>query len=196
MCHRVRAAMAKEPLKGMLKGAVEADETYVGGKPRKFNKIGCVKRNRFDNKTPVVAVVERGGNVRLKVIANLTAKNLQGFVRANVHKDSTLYTDEHPSYNGLGYDFAGGRKRVIHSYYEYVRGDAHINTAECFFSLLKRGVTGSFHKISKEHLQRYCDEFSWRWNLRKIDDEERTFRTLQQMEGRRLFYREPLRKAS
>jgi|WetSurMetagenome_2_1015567.scaffolds.fasta_scaffold34567_2 transposase-like protein len=194
ICHRVRYAMGKEPLKGMLRGAVEVDETYVGGKPRKQNNVGYSHLGRWDNKTPVVALVERDGRVRTQVTANITGKNLKQFVLENVRKDSTIYSDEHQGYKGIGAYYQGGHKSVKHSAYEYARDDAHINTAECFFSLLKRGVVGAFHKVSKEHLQRYCDEFSWRWNLRKVNDEERTIRTLKQMEGKRLFYNEPLRK--
>jgi transposase-like protein len=196
ICHRVRYAMGKEPLKGMLRGSVEVDETYVGGKLRKVNNLGFSHAKRYDNKTPVIALVERGGKVRTKVTANITARNLKNFIRNNVLTDSKIYTDEYRGYKGISAYFNGGHESVVHSRYEYARGDAHINTAECFFSLLKRGVMGSFHKVSKKHLQRYCDEFSWRWNLRKIDDEERTLRTLRQMEGERLFYNEPLRKAS
>ncbi len=196
ICHRIRFAMEKEPLRGMLKGAIEVDETYVGGRPRKINNVGAPKLGRLNHKTPVLALVERGGRIKTKVVSNVTVRNLKSFVRNNVFSDSTIYTDEHAGYKGIGAYFKGGHETVVHSKYEYARGDAHINTAECYFSLLKRGIMGSFHKVSAEHLQRYCNEFSWRWNLKDVDDEERTIRTLQQMNGKRLFYREPLRKAS
>jgi len=198
ICHRVRYAMGKEPLKGMLRGSVEVDETYVGGRPRRRNNARQHTNpcGNLANKTPVVAIIERNGKVRSRVIASVTSKNIKQFILENVRRDSTIYTDESNRYPGIGAYYDGGHKTVCHSEYEFSRDDATINTAESYFSLLKRGVMGSFHKISPEHLQRYCDEFSWRWNLRKVDDEERTIKTLQQMNGKRLFYREPLRKAS
>ena len=199
MSMRVRHAMAKEPLVGMLSGKVEADETYVGGKignmsnyqRRKIRKTG----SRFDNKTPVLALVERDGNVRTRVVANVTSKNLKTFLTENIAKKSTLYTDEFRGYKNIGKEFSKHRT-VMHNIHQYVKGDASINSAESFFSLLKRGVTGSFHHISPEHLQRYSDEFSWRWNRRKVSDEERTINTLKMIEGAKMYYRDPLRKAS
>ena len=172
MCHRVRFAMTKAPLKGMLKGKVESDETYVGG------KLSNRRNNQRFNiiKTPVIALVERGGDVVTKV-ANVTATNLRETLTNNIDKDSTLYTDELPAYKNIGKKFKA-HETVCHSKLEFTRGDAHVNTAECFFSLLKRGLHGAFHHVAPEHLQKYCNEFSFRWNSRKIDDATRTLMAL------------------
>lgn len=189
LCHRVRFAMAKEPLKGMLKGDVEADETYIGGKlsnrrnPSRYKII----------KTPVVALVERNGNVRTKVIANVTATNLKSTLLENVNRDAKLYTDELIAYRKIGKLFKT-HETVNHSQLEFTRGKAHVNTAECFFSLLKRGLHGAYHHVSPEHLSRYTSEFAFRWNRRKISDTERTISALKCIEGKRLMYKEPKKK--
>src|ERR1700722_11569388 len=158
LCHRIRHAMKQEPLKGLLVGTIEADETYVGGKPRKRNKRantpeGVTQRTgRGTKKTPVVALVERGGRVRAKPIERVDAASLQGAIREHVDRSSRLMTDEWKSYIGIGKEFAGGHHRVNHSKGEYARDDVNTNTAEAFFALLKRGVMGSFHHVSKKHL--------------------------------------------
>jgi hypothetical protein len=100
-------------------------------------------------------------------------------------------TGEWAAYHGIGTEFHGGHAIVTHSAGEYARGDAHVNSAESYFALLKRGVMGSFHHISKEHLDRYCDEFSFRWDYRSINDSARTEIAIRQTKGRRLSYRWP-----
>src|SRR5476651_1747475 len=109
-------------------------------------------------------------------------------------RSSTLMTDEFGSYHGVGLKFRGGHHTVNHSKGEYKRGDASTNEVEAFFALLKRGIVGSFHHISKQHLDRYCDEFSFRWNHRKTTDSERTVEAIKNVEGLRLMYREPIAK--
>jgi hypothetical protein len=99
-------------------------------------------------------------------------------------------TDEFSSYRGLGREFKGGHETVNHGDKEYVRGDVHVNTAESFFALLKRGVHGTFHHVSKQHLHRYCDEFGFRWDHRKATDGERTVAAIRQAGGKLLLYRE------
>ncbi len=99
-------------------------------------------------------------------------------------------TDEWKSYAGIGKDFKGGHGIVNHGMGEYVNGDISTNTAESYFALLKRGVHGTFYHISKKHLRRYCDEFSFRWNHRKVEDEERTEHAIMGMAGKRLVYKE------
>lgn len=190
LCHRIRHAMSKEPLAGLLKGTVEVDETYVGGKPRKGS--GNRGTGRGTKKTPVVALVERGGRVRAMPVEHVGAKDLHKAIRDNVDHTSRLMTDEWHSYRGVGKDFAGGHERVNHSKGEYARGDVNTNTVESYFALLKRGVTGSFHHVSKRHLHRYCDEFSFRWNHRQINDSDRTAEVIKSTEGRRLSYRAPI----
>jgi transposase-like protein len=198
---RIRHAMSKEPLAGLLKGVVEADETYVGGKPRKpagpSRGAGKPKANRRGggrstrHRTPVVALVERGGRVVAKPTIDATAGTLSSIVRTNVDLRGTLMTDSWRGYITIGREFAGGHERVDHGTGEYARGDAHVNTAESFFALLKRGIVGSFHHVSPEHLHRYCDEFSFRWDHRSIDDSARTEIAIRQTKGRRLSYRWP-----
>ena len=188
LAHRIRFAMREEPMQALLHGTVEVDETYVGGKTR----LG--RRGRgSERKTPVVALVERGesGKLRTRVVDRLSAKNLKTAIRENVHRNAEIMTDDSPAYHGIGFTFAGGHQTVTHSKGEYVRGDVHINTAESFFALLKRGVHGTFHHISKQHLARYCDEFGFRWDHRKVTDGERTVAVIHQAAGKRLLYKQP-----
>jgi len=202
LCHRVRHAMKQEPLKGLLTGVVMVDETYVGGKPRKFYKNKRprshlpLKVGRGTKKIPVVALIERGGRARAHVVPNVTAKVLKASIRELVDTSSTIMTDQFKPYRGIGEEFAGGHKTVNHGEGEYVRWEngekISTNEAEAFFALLKRGITGSFHSVSKKHLNKYCDEFSFRWSLRKITDGERTFKAIVASEGKRLTYKVPV----
>lgn len=195
LCHRIREAMREvgaAPIGGSGK-IVEADETYVGGKPRKHSGQPS-KPGRGTKKIPVVALVERDGSARARSMPNLGGGNLKEMIRQNVHRSSAIMTDEWRGYTGIGKKFEGGHHAVKHSAGEYARGDAHVNTAEAFFALLKRGVYGSFHHVSAEHLDRYCDEFSFRWNRREINDTERAAQAIKAGEGKRLTYR-PARSA-
>lgn len=194
MAHRIRHAMAQEPLRGLLQGIIEADETYVGGKPRPGDGKKR-KHGRGTTKTPVVVLVERGGRARAKVVADVSGPTLKRVLTSNVNTYSTLMTDQYIAYRGVGMPFAG-HERVNHSAGEYARGDAHVNTAESFFALLKRGIVGSFHNVSKRHLPRYVEEFSWRWNLREYKDATRTEIALKLTEGCRLMYKAPIGKDS
>jgi transposase-like protein len=191
LAHRIRFAMKQEPLAEMLRGTVEVDETYIGGK----TKGGRHGRGRgAPNKTIVVALVERRGRVRAKPIENVSAEQLKGAIRENVHKTARIVTDELRSYHGLGQEFKGGHETVKHGSGEYAKGknyQIHINGAESYFALLKRGVHGTFHHISKKHLGRYCDEFSFRWDYRKTTDGERAAAAIAQAEGRQLTYKQP-----
>lgn len=194
MAHRIRHAMSKEPLAGLLGGnggTVEVDETYVGGKPRR----GSGEKRRYGRgtkKVPVVALVERGGNARSHRVHSV-GKNLKDEVRKNVDRSARIMTDELMAYRGLDKDFAA-HERVMHSDGEYARGDANTNTVESYFALLKRGIVGSFHHISTQHLDKYCDEFSFRWNHRKVGDDQRTAAAIRGAEGKRLKYRQPITK--
>ncbi len=187
MCHRVRHAMSQDPLKGMLSGAVEVDETYIGGKPR--NQKGTSHIGRGTKKAAVVALVERGGRVRAKHIPNVTGKTLKGAIRENVDPSSTIYTDDLYTYRGIGQEFAGGHHTVKHLAGEYVRGEVHTQNVEAFFGLLKRSITGSWHHVSKKHLDRYVQEAGFRWDHRKMNDGARTFTAIKQSEGKRLLYK-------
>ena len=183
MAHRIREAMKQRPLSDKLNGVIEVDETYVGGKGRGKRGRGAKK------KTPVVSLVERKGNVRSVVMERLTGENLKSFIKNNVEEVSTVMTDDFSSYSGLDRDFT--KHEVIrHSDKEYVRGDVHTNTAEGHFSLLKRGVHGVFHHASKHHLQRYLDEFDFRYNARQFSDAQRTLLAIHGVGGKRLMYRD------
>lgn len=189
MCHRVREAMSDDV--GLLSGKVEVDETYVGGKPRHGDGIKH-KQGRGTRKTPVLALVERDGRVKARVITAVNSANLKGAIYANVCPTSTIFTDELSAYFGVGAGFEGGHKTVHHASKQYVGPDgASTNTIESYFALIKRGVYGTFHNVSKKHLNRYCDEFSFRWNHRKVTDTERTLAALKGAEGKRLTYRQP-----
>jgi transposase-like protein len=196
LTHRIREAMAEKPEKGSLCGTVEVDETYVGGKPRKDNAGNPNKkkhkRGRGTDKAPVMALVERNGDAYSKPIKNVDDKTLKGTIKDLVHKESTIMTDEWASYTGIGKDFSGGHGVVKHSDGEFVNGNVFTNTVESYFALLKRGVMGIFHHVSKWHLHRYCNEFSFRWNYRKVSDGERMVAAIEGVVGKRLTYRPAL----
>ncbi len=193
LMHRVRYAMAEPNMQEKLNGTIEADETYVGGKPR-FK--GMSKRGRGTKKSPVLALVKRNSNVRTKVIPNVTGKTLAKEIYKNVDLRSRLMTDQLQKYRKIGKKFPGGHFTVNHHLYEYVRGDIHTNTAESFFALLKRGMYGTFHAVSKRHLHRYVSEFQFRWNTRKIDDGKRVVAAIKGSEGKRLRYYQPTQKTA
>ena len=146
LTHRIRLAMKEDPLASLLKGVIEADETYIGGKPRANGKKH--KRGRGTKKTPVMAVVERQGNINSKPVQDVTGNTLKAVLKKVVDKESVIMTDEWKSYSGVEKDFMGGHEVVNHGKGEYVRGNVHTNTAESYFALLKRGIHGTFHHIS------------------------------------------------
>lgn len=185
MVHRIRHAMSPTN-PAPLTGIVEVDETYVGGKPRRGT--GNTRTGRGTAKIPVIALVSRDGGVRTRVIERVDAKTLKAAIRENVDRSATIMTDEWKSYEGIGKEFKGGHFAINHGKGEYSRGRITTNTVESYFGLLKRGVYGTFHHVSKQHLQRYCDEFSFRWSLRKENDEVRTHAAIQGAEGKRLRY--------
>jgi len=196
MAHRIRYAMEQPPFARQLTGTVEADETYVGGKPRRSNvkqfapldpRVPDKRRTgRGTDKTPVVVLVERGGEARSFRMANVTADQLGGAIRRNVAREAHLRTDSYSSYKRVGKEYAS-HLTVDHNF-EYVRGDAHTNTAENFFSILKRGVNGTYHHVSEAHLPRYLAEFDFRYNARHVTDAERTRMALAGVVGKRLTY--------
>jgi transposase-like protein len=180
MCHRVRLAMRSDEM-GKLMGTVSVDETYVGGKPRNPGEVTV--------KTPVVALVEKGGRARGRVTPDVTAVNLRKHMLENIDLSATVMTDELSMYRNLAKPFAG-HHTVNHSRREYVgKNGATSNEVEAYFSLLKRGIYGTFHHVSPEHLQRFVDEFDFRWSNRSLSDTERTYLALAQVGGKRLMYR-------
>lgn len=200
--HRLRYAMATNAdLFGKLSGTVEADETYIGGRRRlgPTNKadraaLATGRPGPKDKKlTPVVALVERGGRLALFPVERVTGETLQNEIRARVDLNSHMVTDELKAYDGLDMGYAA-HSTINHSEKKYVRGNVHTNTAEGVFSLLKRGITGSFHHVSKGHLHRYCDEFAFRYNTRTAlgyTDAQRAAELVLGGEGKRLTYKQP-----
>lgn len=186
MTHRIREAMDGKAtgLLGSGGGTVEADETYWGnnGKQRKGAR-------GYQHKMKVVSLVERGGEKRSVVVQSVNAKTLRVVLDKNVSKNANLMTDEHSAYTKLGREFAShGVTR--HSAKEYAVGETHSNTVESSFSLLKRGLIGTFHHVGEQHLQRYLTEFDFRWNHRKLTDRERSDSLLGQLSGKRLMYQQ------
>lgn len=199
MEHRLREAMRElhpsEPLGGEGK-TVEADETYIGGKEKNKHRS---KRNAHNiggtGKEIVLSLVERGGMVRSRHVPEVSAKTLRPIVNAQLHGATALMTDDAGQWRIVGSDF--GRHEVVnHSIGEYVRGDAHTNTIEGYFSILKRGIAGTYHHVSQQHLKRYLAEFDFRYNARAslgVDDESRADRIIRGIVGKRLIYRDSFR---
>lgn len=185
MTHRIRHALKDPEVGRKLSGIVECDETYVGGKTRGHG------RHFMGNKTPVFSLVERGGRKRSVVMNRVTGKNLKESLKQNVAPSATVMTDDFRAYRKAAKGFAK-HQTVNHSAGEYVRGDVFTNTVESSFSLLKRGVVGTFHSISRKHLPLYLAEFDHRWNCRGMTDGERTVQGLQMTEGKRLMYHQPM----
>jgi len=183
MAHRIRHAMTHPIFIEKLKGVVEADETYFGGKSGRRD----MKHNTV--KVPVFSLVERQGVARSFKIDRVTAANLKQKLGENVDSDAHIMTDSHPGYKGVKRRFAS-HEMVNHAAGEYVRGAAHTNTVEGFFSILKRGVYGVYHHISPDHLQRYLAEFDFRYSNRKVTDELRAETALKAAEGKRLTYKD------
>ncbi len=148
----------------------------------------------LNKKTPVVSLVERGGKIRSFVTPDVNAANVGRILEENVTRASHLMTDSAPLYmlSNIGKRFAR-HGMTDHSKGEYAKPDGtHSNTVESAFSLLKRGIYGTFHNVSRKHLHRYVAEFDFRWNARKIDDGARTALAIKRSQGKRLRYREPL----
>jgi transposase-like protein len=181
MAHRIRHGLQIAP-KRKMNGIVEADETYVGGKNKGFGKSAAL-----DNKTPVVALVSRDGEVRSFPVQTVSAKTLKTILLEHVSTDAELMTDELPAYEKVGKQFYS-HDTVNHSRKEYARGHVNTNTVEGFFSILKRGINGVYHHVSREHLNKYLIEFNFRYNHRKVDDETRVISAIKSFEGKRLTY--------
>ena len=159
LCHRIRAAM-RDAYPVPLKGIVEIDETFIGGTVR--GKGRAYK----GNKAVVVGAVERDGKIVLKVVPDRSRTTLHGFVRETTAPDTeAIYTDDWTPYQGIA-DHDTRHETVNHSIKEYARGDVHTNTIENVWSLLKRSIIGSYHKVSVKHLDAYLDELEWRFNNR------------------------------
>ena len=197
MTMRLREAMREGqfPMLGGDRRAVEADETYVGGKEknRHANKRQNAGRGAV-GKEAVLSLVERGGKVRSTHVADVKASTLRPILEAQIHTDTMLMTDEAAMYRSIGKHFRH-HFAVEHGIGEYVRGGIHTNTIEGYFSVFKRGIMGTYHHISQQHLKRYLAEFDFRYNERAAmgtDDSARTTKALSGIVGKRLMYRDSL----
>jgi len=189
MLHRVRLGM-QSPFAGRLSGEIEVDETFIGGKARNMHadKRGeRIKGRGPDGKTIVAAVLDRHGEVRATVLPTRRKGGLQKLIRDNVAPGSSVYTDALKSYDGLDGEFV---HQVIDHAEAYVKGNVHTNGLENFWSLLKRGLKGTYVSTEPFHLYRYIDEQSFRFNNRKGNDGERFSKLLAQVVGKRLTYEE------
>ena len=195
MAHRIREAMSLPPEPAAMGGEgkfVEADETVIGGKEknkrlskRNPKNIGAV------GKSVAFTLVERNGRARSFHVANVSGRTLGPIIRKNVSRKSALMTDDAGQYRPIGREFAR-HETVNHGIEEYVRGDAHSNTVEGYFSILKRGVIGTYHHVSQAHLSRYLAEFDFRYSNRiafGINDTMRADELLRGIGGKRLTYR-------
>jgi transposase-like protein len=196
MLHRIRLAMQDDFFGSKLGGEVEVDETFIGGKARNMH---VSKRQRRitgtggKDKTAVMGILERGGKIRTAVIPNRRKSALQAEVKKHVEAGAALYTDALLSYEGLASDYA---HQVVDHASQYVDGRVHTNGLENFWSLLKRGISGTYVSVEPFHLFRYLDEQMFRYNNRKdLDDAGRFDLTVRQIVGKRLTFAELTGKA-
>jgi len=183
MAHRIRFAMSQQPLSDKLQRLVEADETYVGARfPGKRGRGA-------GNKTKVFSLIQRDGESRSFKVDDVKGKTLKGIIQNNVVDTAHVMTDEFLAYSGLN-KIVKKHSTVNHGEKEYVRGIVHTNFAESYFSLLKRGILGAFHHVSEEHMQRYLDEFDFRWSRREENDGNNTLTAIQGAWGKRLQYKD------
>lgn len=195
MAHRIREGMRElntGPLGGEGK-VVEADETYIGGKEKNKHvwKRKHIGRGGI-GKEIAFAIVERGGSVRSHHVPKVNAKTLRPILTAQIDRKSSLMTDDAGQYRYIHRDFAR-HEALNHGIEEYVRGDAHTNTVESYFAILKRGITGTYHHVSQQHLKRYLAEFDFRYNERaKLDitDADRAIRAVRGVVGKRVTYQQ------
>ncbi|MGH9763053.1 MAG: IS1595 family transposase, partial [Blastocatellia bacterium] len=167
LCHRIRAAMV-ESQKNMLSGKVEMDETYVGGK-----NWWQGKGSLHSGKEVVIGIRERGGDLRFFHAKDARSGTLEKYIRENISEDvDILYTDDWKAYRSAAKHLRkdGRHKTIRHKLRVYAKGDVYTNTIESAFSLLKRGIMGTWHKISAKHLQAYCEEMTFRFNRRDKSD--------------------------
>ena len=208
MCHRIRYAMQRDKDQ-LLSGTIEADETYVGGKTRRGHPVAFHERMKIEleakgltahqhikgkrhprmEKAVVFGILERGGKVRTMHVSETSGKTLRPILTDNIDlANSRLMTDGHAAYRGI-------KKHLLHDVIdhelEYVRGNVHTNGIENYWSLLKRGIVGTFHHVGRDHLPCYLDEFEFRFNRRKVSDADRFYDLLGNVEGRLAWYLQP-----
>ncbi len=194
LCHRIRESLRQTDLVSMggEGKTVEIDETYVGGlEKNKHRKQRQHIGTGGAGKEAVFSLVERGGRVQSHHVPSVTANTLRPILEAQVHGQTHVMTDEGATAKNLGKGF-DKHGMVNHSIGEYVRGNIHTNTIEGYFSILKRGVVGTYHHVSQQHLKRYLAEFDFRYNEREalgVDDAIRMEKSIPGIVGKRLTYR-------
>jgi transposase-like protein len=194
MAHRIREAMKRDPIAGLFTGRVVADETWYGGRHKNRHKNDPRSRGKgvMEDKAPIMSLISREtGEVRSRVVNDVKVDNLRAVLTEHVDPKLThLHTDTSGPYRGGLSEFAS-HSMVNHRIGEYVRGDVSTNQAESYFAQLKRSLDGTHHHVSRVHLQRYVDEFDFRFSTRKLADSERMALIIDGTTGRRLTYRKP-----
>lgn len=197
--HRLRYAMSMNM--GLFSGTVEVDETYIGGRKPRVGRYGYVRKDgttttpKYAGKIPVMALVERGGRAKAFPMTDVNFMEMRKTLVEHMDtKNTHLMTDELPLYPKAAVEIGNFKKHemIRHASRVYAKGNVHTNTVEGFFSLLKRGIVGSFHHVSKGHLHRYCDEFAFRYTTRTAlgyNDSDRTALMVLGAEGKRLTYK-------
>jgi len=173
MNHRVRHSLGWDT-EAKLNGTIEADEMFLGGKEinkHKSKRTQGTQGRSTQTKTPIAGIVQREGEVRAQVVADTKGHTLREFIYENVQRGSKLHTDEWWGYRGLEKLF--GHSIIKHNEKQYVNGDCHTNTMEGFWALISRGVMGIYHSMSNKHLQKYVDEFVFRYNTRTLTESDR-----------------------
>jgi transposase-like protein len=190
---RIRYSFATKSFNKVL-GAIQCDESYIGGKNKNRSlskKIANSQGRSLKDKTPIFGMLETGGSVYVEVIPDAKGKTVKSIIEKRVEPGSIIISDEWKAYLNMPLKF----HHVVlnHSKEEYARGGFHNNSIEGFWSLLKRGIYGIYHQVSPKHLGKYCDEFSYRYNTRRLSDSERFRRSSKALDGR-LMYKDLTRK--
>lgn len=188
MAQRIRFALKTKSFNVPMQTVVECDETYIGGKNKNRHADKKVEQSQgrsHKDKTPVFGLVERNGRVVAMTVKDVKKKTLQTIIEDNVSKDASLMTDEWKAYKGLNKKY--NHSIIKHGQGEYVVNDCHTNTIEGFWSLLKRGIVGIYHQVSSKHLDKYVDEFEFRYNTKNMTEFDR-FENMLSLSSSRLTY--------
>jgi transposase-like protein len=189
MLHRIRHAVKTKSFEKKLTGTIEADETYIGGKEsnKHMDKRTPYTQGRSTKtKTAIFGIAQRDGIVSAQTVEHVNHDTVKKILLDQVDPNADIMTDELNSYNGIGKHFKS-HNSINHGSKEYVRGSIHTNGIESFWAILKRGIYGIYHHVSHKHLNRYVDEFEFRYNSRELKDSDRFSMTLSHLQGRLLY---------